>query len=260
MMEDTMLRSIWLWWWRRRRRRSRRNMWRRRKKKKEKKKACCVLLHIFRPFRHRCHRSHFRLGHACPNFIFRLQTIHCSVLLSSKPFRWSKPFLEYLAWTCSCSRPSIAAYHFRCVTIAGVWLKLLTDHVDVVSFDLSRHTSKLGKETFHIHVSWCKDVRVWNIRRILDSGTSWVVLHKNKISNHFVCVCFTSVGGTFYYEIRISRLKLINHMHVVHFQLRDSTVTYCFFYIDIRRKVTRHYVVLSHFVIVSAWHRIMFDC
>jgi len=42
----------------------------------------------------------------------------------------------------------MAVYHFRCLKIVGVCLNLLTDHVDLVSFDLSRHTSNLGKERF----------------------------------------------------------------------------------------------------------------
>jgi len=104
--------------------------------------------HVIRPFRHWCHMLDYRLGYVCPNFIFRLQTIRCSVLLSSGPHRLSQTFLEYVAWTCSCYWHSMAAYHFRFLKIAGVWLNLLTDHVAVVSFDLSRHTSKRGKERF----------------------------------------------------------------------------------------------------------------
>jgi len=154
-------------------------------------KACWVLLnvswirhpHVIRPFRHRCHRLHCRLGYVCPNFIFRLQTIRCSVLLSSGPYRLPQPFLEYLARMCTCCRHSMAAYHFLCLKIAAVWLNLLTDHVDVVSFDLSRHIWKLGKERFfHIHVSCGMDVRVWNTRRTLDSDIGWVVPHKKTIN------------------------------------------------------------------------------
>ena len=122
MMDDTMLWRRWLWLWRIRRRRSRRKM------KKEKKKACCVLLnvswilypHVTSPFRHWCHRLDCRLGYVWLNSVFRLQTFRCSVLLSSGPYRLSQTFLEYLAWTCSGSRPSMGAYRFRCLQIAGL--------------------------------------------------------------------------------------------------------------------------------------------
>jgi hypothetical protein len=134
--------------------------------------------HVIRPFRHWRHSLDSRLGCACPNFIFRLQTIRCSVLLYSGPHRLSKPYLEYLAWTFSYSRPSMAAYHFLCLKIAvcgsACWQ---TTYMQFFRPFTSHIKTRLGK-IFHIHVSCSKDVRVWNTRRTLDSDIGWVVLHK----------------------------------------------------------------------------------
>lgn len=53
------------------------------------------------------------------------------------------------------------AYSFGCLKTAGVWPDLLAVDVVAVSFDLSCHTSKLGKDkTFCSHGNLSKDVRV----------------------------------------------------------------------------------------------------